>query len=142
MRKIRALFLKSEHFFSIFKKGQGKPPPPPYLRAFLPYNKSKKQKKKNASGNACLKGTGTVPATYRKKHCLKKNLVWNLSAFLSFFFQLYTNETLHRYFSRILATYTVGTFTEQLFSGTAILTEHFQWLLLGVQKFSNYHLKA
>ena len=122
MWKIRALFPKSEHFFSIFKKGQGKPPPPPYLRAFLPY---KKQKKKNASGNACLKGTGTVPATYRKKHYLKKPSLKSFS-FSFFFFQLYTNETLHRYFSRILATYTVGTFTEQLFSGTAILTEHFQ----------------
>ena len=112
MRKIRAFFPKFERFFSIFKKGQGRPP--------LPYKKRKK--KKNTCGNACLKGTGTVPVTYREKHYLKEAGLKSLKLF----FQLYTNETLHRYFSRILARYTAGTFTEQLFLGTAILTEHFQ----------------
>ena len=35
-----------------------------------------------------------------------------------------------------------GAFTEQLFSGTAILTENFRWLLLELQKFLNYNLEA
>ena len=47
MRKIKAFFPKSEHFFSIFKKGQGKSLPSPYLHAYLPYNKSKKEEEKH-----------------------------------------------------------------------------------------------
>ena len=44
---------------------------------------------------------------YREKHSLIKN--WSKVSQLFFFsFQLYTNETLHRYLSRIFATYTVG----------------------------------
>ena len=35
-----------------------------------------------------------------------------------------------------------GAFTEQLFSGTAILTENFRWLLLELQKFSNYNIEG
>ena len=90
MRKIREFLPKSEQFFS--KKGKGRSPPSPYLHACLPYNKEKK--KKTANGNACLKGTETGPCDVQGK---------------AFFFQLYTNETHHRYLSRIFAIYTVGT---------------------------------
>ena len=53
-----------------------------------------------------------------------KKISWSEISFFFFFFQLYTDETLHRYFSSILTKYAAGTFTEQLFSGTAILTEN------------------
>ena len=49
----------------------------------------------------------------RKKKEVKRKIVYHSLCASLLFFHLFTNETLHRYFSRILVTYTAGTFTKQ-----------------------------
>ena len=50
----------------------------------------------------------------RKKKEVKIKIVYHsFCASQLFFFHHFTNETLHRYSSRILVTYTAGTFTKQ-----------------------------
>ena len=52
MRKIRAFFSKSEHFFSVFKKGQEKSPPPPNCTPI--YNTIKAKRRKRSTRRKAL----------------------------------------------------------------------------------------
>ena len=126
MRTVRAFFPKSEYFFSIFKKRQGRLLLPPHLLARLFTIKLKEKGKKNARENTCLRNWNS-PCNVQGKAFWKIKLVLNFSTF-------HFCSTLHKWnpphLSRILTRYTAGTFTEQLFSGTAILTENFRWPLL------------
>ena len=75
-------FLTLRTFFKFSKRGRGGLPSP-LLARLLPYNK---KKKKNISGNACLKATGTVSVTYRKKRSFKKAGLKSLKFSFLFFF--------------------------------------------------------
>ena len=88
--KLGNFYLNLSNFFPK-REREGLLPP---LTCTPVYHTIKEKKKKTANGNACLKGTETGPCDVQGK---------------AFFFQLYTNETHHRYLSRIFAIYTVGT---------------------------------
>ena len=76
------IFLNLSTSFQFSKRGKGGLPFSPTCRPV--YHTIKAKKEENASGNACLKGTGTVPLTYREKHYLKNAGLKSLN--FSFFF--------------------------------------------------------
>ena len=124
MRTVSAFFSKSEHFFQFSKRGREGLPLPSTTCAPV-YYKIKGKREEKRSWKCLPKTNWNSPCNLQGKLFSKKIEISQLFIFL---FQLYKNESLHRYFSRILTRYTVGTFTDQLFSGTAILTENFRWL--------------
>ena len=129
-------FLNLSTFFQFSKRGRERLPLPPSTCAPVYYKIKEKTEEKRSW--KCLR----LPFMLQGKAFFKKISWSKISQLVIFFFQLYKNEAIRRYFSRSLTRYTARTFTEQLFSGTAILTENFRWLLLELPKFSNYSLEA
>ena len=119
-------FLNLSTFFQFSKRGREGFSSPPHRLARLFTIKLKEKGKKNARENTCLRNWNS-PCNVQGKAFWKIKLVLNFSTF-------HFCSTLHKWnpphLSRILTRYTAGTFTEQLFSGTAILTENFRWPLL------------
>ena len=119
-------------FFQFSKRGrEGLPLPPPTCAPVYYKIKEKTEKKRSWK---CLR----LPCTLQGKAFFKKISWSKISQLVIFFFSF----TKMKPFADTLTRYTAQTFTEQLFSGTAILTENFRWLLLELPRFSNYSLEA
>ena len=125
-------FLNLSTFFQFSKRGREGFSSPPHLLARLFTIKLKEKGKKSARGNTCRRNWNSS-CNVQGKTFWKNMLVWNFSAF-------HFCSTLHKWNSPHFST--AGTFTEQLFSGTAIITENVRWLLLKLQKFSSYNLET
>ena len=89
IRKTRAFFPKSEYFFFQFSRTGRESLPIPLFVRLLPYNKSKKKKRRKTLVEMSAYNELEQSLWRRGKNIILKKLVWNLSLFFFNFYLIF-----------------------------------------------------